>query len=40
MIDLSIVLLFIAWAIYSGFSSRKEAGKDLKEYFLAGKDDG
>jgi SSS family solute:Na+ symporter len=37
MIDLIIVLCFIAYAIYSGFSAKDEAGKDLKEYFLAGK---
>ena len=36
MIDLVIVLLFVAYALYSGFSSRSEAGKDLKQYFLAG----
>jgi len=37
MIDLIIVLLFVAYAIYSGFSSKDEAGKDLREYFLAGR---
>jgi len=37
MIDLIIILLFIAYAIYSGFSSKDEAGKDLREYFLAGR---
>jgi SSS family solute:Na+ symporter len=37
MIDLLIVLAFIAYALYSGFSSKDEAGQDLKEYFLAGR---
>ena len=37
MIDLLIVLAFIAYAIYSGISSKDEAGQDLKEYFLAGR---
>jgi len=37
MIDLIIVLAFIAYAIYSGFKSKDEAGKNLKEYFLAGR---
>ncbi len=37
MLDLIIVLLFIAYAIYSGFKSKNEAGQDLVQYFLAGK---
>lgn len=37
MLDLLIVLSFVIYAIYSGFKSQKVAGKDLKEYFLAGK---
>ena len=37
MLDLIIVLLFIAYAIYSGFKSKNEAGQDLEQYFLAGK---
>lgn len=37
MLDLIIVLSFVIYAIYSGFKSQEVAGKDLKEYFLAGK---
>ncbi len=37
MLDLLIVLAFIAYAIYSGFQSKDEASKNLEEYFLAGK---
>lgn len=37
MIDLFIILGFIAYAIYSGFRSKNEASKDLNEYFLAGR---
>lgn len=37
MLDLIIVLLFIGYAIYSGFKSKNEAGQDLEQYFLAGK---
>jgi SSS family solute:Na+ symporter len=37
MIDLLMVLGFLAYAVYSGFSSKDEAGKDLDEYFLAGR---
>jgi solute:Na+ symporter, SSS family len=37
MLDLAIVLLFVAYAIYRGFKSRSEAGQNLQEYFLAGK---
>ena len=37
MLDLLIVLAFVAYAIYSGFESKKLASKNLNEYFLAGK---
>lgn len=37
MIDILIIVAFIAYALYSGFSPKDEAGQDLKEYFLAGK---
>ncbi len=37
LLDLLIVLLFVVWAVYSGFSSQKKASKSLEEYFLAGK---
>ena len=37
MIDLLIILGFVAYAIYSGFKSKKQAGKNLSEYFLAGR---
>lgn len=37
MIDLIIVLLFIIYAITSGFRARKKASESLQEYFLAGK---
>lgn len=37
MLDLLIVLGFIAYAIYSGFKSKNDAGKNLTEYFLAGR---
>lgn len=36
MIDLAIVLLFIVYSVGVGFASRRQASKDLKEYFLAG----
>lgn len=36
MLDLVIVLAFVAYSIYCGFRSKDEAGKNLKEYFLAG----
>lgn len=38
MIDLSIVLAFVAYAIGSGLHARRRASRDLTEYFLAGKD--
>jgi len=37
MIDLIIVLLFIAYAISAGFRARRKASRNLQEYFLAGK---
>ncbi len=37
MIDLAIVLAFIAYAVGSGFVHRAEASKSLGDYFLAGK---
>ncbi len=37
MIDLLIVLAFIAYSVSNGFRNRKQASKDLSEYFLAGK---
>lgn len=37
MIDLLIVLAFVAYAIGSGLRSRHAAGRNLEEYFLAGK---
>jgi solute:Na+ symporter, SSS family len=37
MIDLLIVLAFIAYAVSAGFRSRRQAGQNLQEYFLAGR---
>lgn len=37
MLDLLIILSFVAYAVYSGFKSKSDAGKNLKEYFLAGR---
>lgn len=37
MLDLLIVLAFVAYAIGSGLRSRRIAGQNLQEYFLAGK---
>lgn len=37
MIDLAIVLAFVAYAVTSGFLNREQASKGLDEYFLAGK---
>lgn len=37
MIDLAIVLAFVAYAVTSGFRNRERASKGLDEYFLAGK---
>ncbi|MFU8816743.1 MAG: sodium:solute symporter family protein [Pseudomonadales bacterium] len=36
-IDLGIVLVFIVYSIYVGFRSHALAGKNLNEYFLAGR---
>lgn len=38
MIDLLIVLAFVAYAVGSGLHARRRASRDLTEYFLAGKD--
>jgi SSS family solute:Na+ symporter len=37
MLDLLIVLAFIAYAVTSGFRARGKASESLEEYFLAGK---
>ncbi len=37
MLDLAIVLLFVAVTIGSGFRARKAASRNLDEYFLAGR---
>lgn len=37
MLDLLIVLLFVAYALWSGFSARKDASLGPEEYFLAGR---
>lgn len=36
-IDIVIILLFVAYMIYSGLSSRRKASVDLEQYFLAGR---
>ena len=36
-IDLTIVLVFVAYSVYVGFRSRALASRDLTEYFLAGR---
>ncbi len=36
MLDLLIVLAFVAYAVASGFRSQKKASENLNEYFLAG----
>lgn len=36
-LDATILLTFIVYAIYAGFSSRKQASQSLEEYFLAGR---
>ncbi|MBA3456092.1 MAG: sodium transporter, partial [Deltaproteobacteria bacterium] len=36
-LDVAIVLLFIAYALFSGLRSRRVAGTNLEEYFLAGR---
>jgi Na+/proline symporter len=37
MLDLLIVLAFVAYAVTAGFRSRSQASRDLHEYFLAGR---
>ena len=37
MIDLIIVLAFIAYSIGNGFRNRAKASENLEEYFLAGR---
>ncbi|CAN5233354.1 Na+:solute symporter [soil metagenome] len=37
MIDLAIVLVFVVYSVVSGFRSRRQASRDLSEYFLAGR---
>ncbi|NOX37387.1 MAG: Na+:solute symporter [Calditrichaeota bacterium] len=37
MIDLFIVLAFVAYAVSAGFRAQKKASQNLQEYFLAGK---
>lgn len=36
-IDIALILLFVAYMIYSGLSSRQKASTDLEQYFLAGR---
>ena len=36
-IDVAIVVGFVLWAVASGFRSRKQASRNLEEYFLAGR---
>ena len=36
-VDLAIVLAFVAYAIWSGLRSRRQASRSLEEYFLAGR---
>ncbi len=37
MLDILIVLAFVAYSVSSGFRARKAASRDLEEYFLAGR---
>ena len=37
MIDLAIILAFIAYAVWTGFAARKDASLGPEEYFLAGR---
>ena len=37
MLDLFIVLAFVVYAVGSGLRSRRDASKNLEEYFLAGR---
>jgi solute:Na+ symporter, SSS family len=36
-VDVAILTAFIAWAVAAGLRSRKVAGRNLEEYFLAGR---
>lgn len=36
-IDALIIVAFVVYSIYSGFSSKKQASRNLEEYFLAGR---
>lgn len=37
MLDVSIVLLFIAYAVFTGFRAKSKASENLDQYFLAGR---
>lgn len=37
MIDLVIVLAFIAYSVSAGFRAKAKASRNLEEYFLAGR---
>jgi SSS family solute:Na+ symporter len=37
LIDLAIVLAFVAYSVTAGFRARRQASKNLEEYFLAGR---
>jgi solute:Na+ symporter, SSS family len=37
LIDLAIILAFIAYAVWAGLRSRRQASANLEEYFLAGR---
>lgn len=37
MIDIIILVAFLAHAISAGFRAKDQAGQDLEEYFLAGR---
>ncbi|WP_374764450.1 sodium:solute symporter family protein [Yunchengibacter salinarum] len=37
MLDLAIILAFVVYAVGSGFAAKKEASRDLVDYFLAGR---
>lgn len=37
MIDFAIVVAFIVYSVTVGFMARRQASKDLNEYFLAGR---
>jgi solute:Na+ symporter, SSS family len=38
MMDLGVVLVFVALALWSGMKARRRASRNLEEYFLAGRD--